>query len=181
MLTQESLIQAIGDQPIPPVELWNPEFCGELDLLIKADGSWLYCGSPITRDKIKLLFSRVIKKENENYFLVTPVEKVAIEVEWLPFVIVDYQVIQHDQKSTYQFVDSFDNIILLIEPSQIQFSEYQKQRLPIINVRRNLFASFSRSCYYRLLNEAKIISDNDQNQVVIESYGLKFLLGNFVE
>lgn len=181
MFNPDSLIKAIGDQPLPPVESWNPEFCGEIDLLIKADGTWLYNGSAITRQKMKLLFSRVIKKESDNYYLVTPVEKVAIKVEWQPFLIVDYQLIKQQDKLIYQFIDSFDNIVLLTDASQLTFSFFQSQKMPIIKMRRNLYASFSRNCYYRLLNEAEIITDNDRNQVVIQSNGLTFLLGDYQE
>lgn len=184
MVNVDSLIQSIGDKALPPVELWNPDYCGELDLMIKADGRWLYNGTPITRDKIKHLFSRVIKKESGKYFLVTPVEKVGIKVEWQPFLMVDYKVIQVKGKSVYQFIDNFDQTILLKELSQLELNQYASQNqpaqlLPIIRVRRNLFASLSRNCYYRLLEHAKIRPHKNQHQVIITSFGLTFCLGQY--
>lgn len=191
MLSMESIIQSIGDKPLPPVESWNPCYCGELDLLIKADGTWLYSGTPITRHKIKHLFSRVLKKEGDNYFLVTPVEKVSIQVEWEPFLIVDYQVIHKNKRNIYQFCDNFENKILLTQPTQIAWSYYQNQeqqangvgpqKLPVIQVRRNLFANFSRNCYYQLLAEAEIVQRNDRNQVEIISNNIPFCLGEYTD
>ena len=187
MINVESFIQSIGDKPLPPVEQWDPNYCGEMDLLIKADGSWLYNGTPLNRTKIKHLFSRVIKKEADQYFLVTPVEKVAIKVEWQPFTLVDYELIVINGKQVYQFVDNFDQTILLTELSQLELSEFSasiksatpQQLLPIIQVRRNLFAGFSRNCYYRLLNEAQTTAQSDKNQVEITSNGLTFCLGYY--
>lgn len=179
MVNAESLIQSIGDKPLPPVDTWNPDYCGELDLLIKSDGTWIYSGTPLTRHKIKLLFSRIIKKEGEQYFLVTPVEKVGIQIEWQPFIIIDYNVIERDNRRIYQFSDNLENKVLLTNTPQIEFSEYDGQRLPILQIRRNLFASFSRNCYYRLLNDADIVVKNNRNQVVINSNGLEFFLGEY--
>lgn len=181
MVTTESLIKSIGDQPLPPVEQWDPEYCGELDLQIKADGSWFYQGTPLTRKKMILLFSRIIKKERDNYYLVTPVEKVLIKVDWMPFSIIDFDIVNNDSLPTYRFFDNCNNTIDLMNRSQMSFSEYQSQNLPIIQVRRNLFASFSRSCYYQLISEADLSRTNDQNQVTITSNGLTFSLGEYTE
>jgi uncharacterized protein len=182
MVNVESFIQSIGDKPLPPVENWDPNYCGELDLIIKANGTWLYNGTPLTRHKMKHLFSRIIKKENDNYFLVTPVEKVSIQVEWQPFMIIDYDKITEDDKLIYQFVDNFDNRVSLTDLSQLQLdtlslNDQQAQILPTIRIRHNLFAGFSRSCYYRLMDEAQISLQGDQHQAQITSNGLTFCLG----
>jgi uncharacterized protein len=173
----ETLIRSIGDSPLPPVENWNPEYCGELDLLIKADGSWLYAGTPFTRRKMQLLFSRIIKKEADKFYLVTPVEKLAITVEWQPFTIIDFNIEHHNGKQVYEFLDNCDNTIKLTQPHQIEFSNYNNQSLPCILVRRNLFASFSRSCYYRLIESAQISSHNNIEQVSIQSNSNDFIIG----
>ncbi len=185
MINPESLIKAISDKALPPVEQWDPDYCGEIDLEIKADGSWYYASSPFTHNRMKLLFSRVIKKENEDYFLVTPVEKISIKVEWMPFVIIDYKLIKQDNCTIYQFKDNFENSVMLTQLSQLKLSQYQSegqsdiQPLPDIKIPRNLFASFSRSCYYRLLNEASIVKSSDRNQVQITSNNIIFTLGEY--
>ncbi|MCW8876842.1 MAG: DUF1285 domain-containing protein [Kangiellaceae bacterium] len=178
MKSTESLIKSIGESPMPPVEQWDPDYCGEMDIVLKADGSWIYGGTPFTRRKMQLLFSRVIKKENEQYFLVTPVEKLGIQVEYLPFVIIDFELVEHDAKPTYRFIDNCDNQVLLTEQSQWQLGKFQGQMLPSVCIRRNLFASFNRACYYRLVEEASIKQSNDVHQVVIQSNGIEFNLGS---
>jgi len=77
---------------LPPVHLWNPPFCGDLDIRIARDGTWFYLGTPIGRKPLVRLFSTILKREGDQYFLVTPVEKVGITVDDAPFVAVDFDV-----------------------------------------------------------------------------------------
>ena len=82
--TAESLAsaaQAAGKRGLPPVHLWNPEFCGDLDMRIARDGTWFYLGTPIGRKELVRLFSTIIRRDGDDYFLVTPVEKVGIKVD----------------------------------------------------------------------------------------------------
>ena len=166
---------------LPPVENWTPDFCGEIDILIKANGDWLHNGSLINRKKLSVLFSRVLLKQDAEYFLITPVEKMAITVEWQPFVIVDFEKNTDAEVEYYLFVDNCNNQIKLTKPQQLRFSEYQGQQMPIINVRRNLFASFNRNCYYRLIEQATIVSSKQKQTVQITSGGTNFSLGDFSE
>ena len=79
----------------PPVELWNPPFCGDIDIRIAADGTWFYQKTPIGRPALVKLFASVLKREGDKYFLVTPVEKVGLIVEEAPFLAVELKV-EHD-------------------------------------------------------------------------------------
>ena len=72
------------------MHLWNPPFCGDLDMRIARDGTWFYLGTPIGRAPLVRLFSSILKREGDRYFLVTPVEKVGITVDDAPFVAVDF-------------------------------------------------------------------------------------------
>ena len=83
-------IKNLSKNSIPPVEKWNPPFCGNLDIRIARDGTWFYLGTPIGRPELVKLFSSILKKEGDLYFLVTPVEKVGITVDDAPFVAVDF-------------------------------------------------------------------------------------------
>ena len=76
---------------LPPVHLWNPPFCGDLDMRIARDGTWFYLGTPIGRAELVKLFSTILRRDGDDYFLVTPVEKVGITVDDAPFVAVDFQ------------------------------------------------------------------------------------------
>src|SRR3974377_788331 len=74
---------------LPPVHLWNPPFCGDLDMRIARDGTWFYMGTPIGRPALVRLFSTILKREDGKHFLVTPVEKVGIRVDDAPFLAVE--------------------------------------------------------------------------------------------
>src|SRR4051812_25525961 len=76
---------------LPPVHLWNPPFCGDLDMRIGADGTWYYLKTPIGRPALVKLFASVLKREANRYFLVTPVEKCVLTVDDAPFMAVEMQ------------------------------------------------------------------------------------------
>ena len=91
----ESILAAAGEaarKGPPPVHLWNPPFCGDLDMRISADGTWHYLKTPIGRPALVKLFASVLKREGDKYFLVTPVEKVGITVDDAPFLAVELKV-----------------------------------------------------------------------------------------
>ena len=180
MINTQSLIKAIGDQPLPPVEQWDPDYCGQLNLQIKADGTWWYQDSLITRRRLQILFSRVIKLEKDEYYLVTPHEKLSIQVDWMPFTIVNFEIISKNDVVIYQFFDNCDNVFELNQLDQLRFDTYQDQPLPIIQVRRNLFASFNRQCYYQLIESAQSTQLNKEvNQLHIQSNQIKFVIGEY--
>ena len=81
--------KSAGKKGPPPVHLWNPPFCGDLDMEIRRDGTWFYLGTPIGRHALVKLFASIIRKDGDDYFLVTPVEKVGIRVVDAPFVAID--------------------------------------------------------------------------------------------
>jgi hypothetical protein len=86
------LLAQIPGQGLPPVHLWNPDFCGDIDMRIARDGTWYYLGTPIGRKPMVRLFSTIIRRDGDDYFLVTPVEKVGIRVDDAPFVAVPLDV-----------------------------------------------------------------------------------------
>ncbi len=87
----------------PPVERWNPPFCGDLDMRIAADGTWFYLKTPIGRPALVKLFASVLKREGDNYFLVTPVEKCGIKVDDAPFLAVELNVEETPRRAGAQF------------------------------------------------------------------------------
>lgn len=90
----EDILRHIGDQKHPPVERWDPDFCGELDMEIRRSGEWYYQGTPIGRPAMVRLFASILKYEHGRYYLVTPVEKVGIRVESTPFVAVSAERVE---------------------------------------------------------------------------------------
>src|ERR1700759_5197573 len=82
---------------LPPVHLWNPPFCGDIDMRIARDGTWFYAGSPIGRPALVKLFASILRQDPDGLMLVTPVEKVRIQVEDAPFLAVELVVMDNDQ------------------------------------------------------------------------------------
>src|SRR5665213_2710530 len=80
------------EKGLPPIHLWNPPFCGDIDMRISADGTWIYQKTPVGLPELVRLFSTVLKREGDKYFLVTPVEKVGIVVEDVPFLAVELKL-----------------------------------------------------------------------------------------
>lgn len=154
---QASLQQGGKASALPPVEQWNPPFCGDLPLFIAQDGRWFYQNSPIGRHALVKLFASVLKKEDEQYFLVTPVEKVGINVEDVPFVITEWELSAEALTLTTQTGDTFicnntHPLELRVPPVRTQDDDTQ---VPYVNVRRNLWARFHQNVYYALLEQCE--------------------------
>ncbi|MEM9809876.1 MAG: DUF1285 domain-containing protein [Pseudomonadota bacterium] len=158
-----------GDAPLP-VETWHPDHCGSMDLTIKADGTWWHEGTMMTRAKLVRLFSRVLRRDHDGYVLVTPAEKIAITVEDVPFLAVDYDA---TEDGLLFRTNVGDRVLLSQEhPMELRQSEALGQLAPYIHVRGKLHARLARSVYYRLVEEAG--TDESDDALVIESAGAVF-------
>ncbi|TYB80644.1 DUF1285 domain-containing protein [Maritimibacter fusiformis] len=138
---------------LPPVHLWNPEFCGDLDMRIARDGTWFYLGTPIGRPELVKLFSSILRKDGDDYFLVTPVEKVGITVDDAPFVAVDFtaQGAGRDQRLTFT-THVGDSVTAGPEhPIRVVRDPETGEPSPYVNVRANLEALIDRKSFYRLV------------------------------
>lgn len=141
---------------IPPVETWNPQRTGEVDITIRRDGVWLFQGEPMTREATVQLFSRILLREGDEYFLVTPVEKMRLTVELYPFVVrlMDVEGEGENQKLIFStnVGDTFmvDREHVLRMEKGATSSVEGEQSLPVVTVRRNLDALVSRQVYYEL-------------------------------
>ena len=98
-----------GKKGPPPVHLWNPPFCGDLDMRIATDGTWYYLKTPIGRPALVKLFASVLKREDDKYFLVTPVEKCGIAVDDAPFLAVEMKIEQGDKGRVLNFRTNVDD------------------------------------------------------------------------
>ena len=142
-----------GGKGLPPVHLWNPPFCGDLDMRIATDGTWYYLKTPIGRPALVKLFASVLKREGDRYFLVTPVEKCGITVDDAPFLAVEMRVegaasgrVLHFRTNVDDWVACGPDHALLFEP------EPDTGGLkPYLHVRRNLWAKVTRALFYDLV------------------------------
>jgi len=137
----------------PPVELWNPPFCGDLDMRIAADGTWYYLKTPIGRHALVKLFASVLKREGEKYFLVTPVEKCGITVEDAPFLAVELKVEETAAGRVLNFRTNVDDWVACGPQHGLRFEpEAGTGGLkPYLHVRRDLWAKVTRTLFFDLV------------------------------
>lgn len=138
---------------LPPVHLWNPPFCGDLDIRIKRDGTWFYLGTPIGRAALVRLFSTILKREGDQYFLVTPVEKVGITVDDAPFVAVDFDVVGAGQKQALTFHTNVGDTATAgpDHPIRVARDAETGEPAPYVVIRAGLEALIDRKSFYRLV------------------------------
>jgi len=146
--------KAAGKKGPAPVHLWNPEFCGDLDMRIARDGTWFYLGTPIGRMPLVKLFSSIIRKDGDDYFLVTPVEKVGITVEDAPFVAIDFDVDGAGKDQTISFTTQVDDTAIAGPEHPIRVVRDAKtgEPSPYVLIRANLEALIDRKSFYRLVD-----------------------------
>ena len=138
----------------PPVHLWNPDFCGDLDMRIARDGTWFYLGTPIGRKPLVKLFASIIRKDGDKYFLVTPVEKVGIIVDDAPFVAVDFEAKGSGDAQTLTFTTNVDDVVVAgpEHPIRVVRDADSGEPSPYVLIRRNLEALIDRKSFYRLID-----------------------------
>ena len=139
---------------LPPVHLWNPPFCGDLDIRIARDGTWFYLGTPIGRPELVRLFSTILRRDGQDYFLVTPVEKVGIIVDDAPFVAVDFIAIGTGRTQNLTFETNVgDNVVAGPDaPIRVVRDPQTDEPSPYVLVRANLEALIDRKSFYRLVD-----------------------------
>ncbi len=142
---------------LPPVEKWNPPYCGELDIRIARNGLWYYLGTPIGRPELVRLFSTILWREGDDYFLVTPVEKVKIQVDDAPFLAIDFDKSEGARGTEFRFTTQTGDEMVAgtNHPIEVKFAK-DGEPSPYILVRRNLWALIDRKSYYRLVEECEV-------------------------
>ena len=163
---------------IPPVEKWNPPFCGEIDMHILRNGKWTYMGSEIKRPAMIKLFSNIVRLDDDgHYYLVTPVEKVRIKVDDVPFVAVSMKKIKEEGVNCLSFTTNVQDEVTLSKENPIEIViNDNNEPSPYITIRKNLKALISRSVYYDLINMAEEEIIDDKKFLVIKSNNTLFKL-----
>lgn len=152
----ESLAEAArqaGKKGLPPIHKWNPAFCGDLDMRIARDGTWFYLGTPIGRPELVRLFSTILKREGDSYFLVTPGEKVGITVDDAPFVAVDFEAGGAGEGQNLLFETNVGDKVLAgpENPIRVVRDPDSGEPSPYVMVRDGLEALIDRKSFYRLV------------------------------
>jgi hypothetical protein len=138
---------------LPPVHLWNPPNCGDIDIRIRKDGVWFHEGTPIGREALVRLFSTVLRKDEDGIYLVTPVEKLRIQVEDAPFVAVR---VDRDGEVLRFITNVGDEVAAGPEnPIRVEMDPHSGEPRPYLHVRRGLEALIARPVFYELVEMAR--------------------------
>jgi len=161
-----------------PLDIWHPEHCGVMNLTIKANGQWWHEGSEIKRNKLVLLFSKVLCREGETYYLKTPVEKIEIEVEDAPYIVVDYKVTtQECGEQNLTLITNIGDEIPLSQEFALELRGNDKK--PYVLLKRGLTALISRAVFYDLIEIALKQSGDVGKELWLSSYSHRQCLGVF--
>lgn len=167
-------LQRQFNDKLPPVEKWDPKLSGDIDIRIDREGRWFHEGDLIKRESLIKIFSSVLKREGEEHFLVTPVEKWRIKVDVAPFFITSMQKEVTDGKAVIAFKTSVGSDLLLgpknplwLEPNK------QQESVPLVLVRNNLTGLISRSVYYELVETS---AEEEDGKYFVESLGERYWL-----
>ena len=171
----QAMIERAGktERGLPPVEKWNPEFCGDLDMIIKRDGTWFYMGTPIGRQALVNLFASVLRKdEDEKTYLVTPVEKIGITVEDAHFVAVEMNA-TGDKEQVLTFRTNVGDIVEAGIDNPLRFVTVEKNDgvKPYILVRGRLEAVLARPVMYELVSYGEEVEIDGQLMFAVRSKG----------
>jgi hypothetical protein len=162
----------------PPVHLWNPPFCGDLDMRIAADCTWFYLKTPIGRPALVRLFASVLKREGDKYFLVTPVEKCGIVVEDAPFLAVELRVEQGADGKLLHFRTNVDDWVVCGAEHALRFEPEPATGglKPYLHVRRDLWAKVTRALFYDLVELGEELDVNGERMFGVTSAGVFFAM-----
>ena len=159
----------------PPLSDWQPGRTGKIDIRIAHDGTWYHNGRPIQRHNMVRLFASVLRRDLDGFYLLTPVEKLLIEVEDAPFMALDMEVEGSGESAKILFVTNVEDHVLVDAQHPLRIDEVNDEPRPYVQVRDGLDALITRPVYYRLVALAR----EEGRELVVYSCGERFSLGYF--
>lgn len=161
-----------GDTQLPPVHLWNPPLSGDMDLEIKTNGHWVHEGQVIQRHALVRLFCRILKREQDDYFLVTPVEKWRIKVESYPLFFDNLDISQGPQGQEIHLSGHCGQTVTVGQDNPLWVEQTSRGPLPVVVARGPLNGVLSRNVYYQLADVAEPVGE----ELWVSSRGARFSL-----
>ena len=163
--------RAFAERGPAPVHLWNPPFCGDIDMRIAADGTWFYLGTPIGRPALVKLFSSILRKDPDGYVLVTPVERVGIKVEDAPFLAVEMRI----EEGRIGFRTKVDDFVWVDVEHPLRFDPGPSSGVkPYVRIRGDLWALVSRPLFYDLVEIGETAPHEGETWFGVRSSGQFF-------
>ncbi|NWH07749.1 MAG: DUF1285 domain-containing protein [Alphaproteobacteria bacterium] len=176
----EAQAEAANGRGLPPVERWNPPFCGTIDMRITRDGTWTYLGTPIRRPALVRLFSTILRREEDgSYVLVTPVERVGITVEDAPFLAVRAERLLDGKGPRITFLTNVGDMVIAdkAHPIRVVTDARTGEPRPYVHVRKGLEALIARPVFYDLVAWGTEAQSPQGPILTVESEGVAFSLG----
>lgn len=177
MISRAQADRNAGKDGLPPVERWNPDYCGDIDMEIRADGTWFYMGTPIGRPALVRLFSTVLRRDEDGKtYLITPVEKIGIRVVDAPFLAVEMTVSEEDGEQVLTFRTNVGDVVRIGPDNPLRFvvTGETDQLKPYILVRGRLEALVNRAVTYDLLALGEEAELGGEPMYVVRSAGAVF-------
>ena len=169
----DALVKAAADRKLPPVELWRPRRVGDIDIRITADGRWFHEGTEIRRQRLVDLFATVLRRDPDGYCLVTPAEKLRIQVEDAPFVAIDMESAGEGRERRIILTTNVGDHVLVDAAHPITVRDNQGEPRPYVKARAGLRALIVRSIFYRLVDLGEVRNGT----LEVWSSGTRFVLG----
>lgn len=165
LMRYAAALDGLDSRALPPVDKWDPARSGEIDIVIHADGTWFHEGEKIGRAKLVRLFSTILRRDGDDYFLVTPAEKLKITVTDAPFIAVLMETSGHGETQTITLQTNLGDRVVLDRDHPIEMNQHGEGRgaVPYVLVRRGLYAKIARSVFYDLvaLGETRHMEDGE--------------------
>jgi hypothetical protein len=161
---------------LPPVHTWTPPFCGDMNLVIKANGEWFHEGGKIKRSSMVTLFSRILWHEAGEYFLVTPVEKVRIQVEDAPFLVTAWQWIDTEKGRSIEFKTQTEDVLILGIDCDIWMASFSGEERPYVSMRYGMKALVGRNVFYGVAEYLERVDTSEGDGMGLISAGKSYLL-----
>ncbi len=172
----EQIAKQIESNKQPPVHLWKPEIHGSIDIKINAQGFWFHEGEPISRDKLVALFASILWAEGNLHYLVTPLEKLKIDVEDVPYLIHQAEYVEE----VWIVVTNTHEQVIVGESNPVELRDYQGVWLPYIKVRYDLWARVNRSIYYQWADSAIDRQVKESDPLTLSSGDYRFEVARVV-
>lgn len=169
-------LEEVNASSLPPVHLWKPNLCSDMDLVIKANGDWIHEGGKINRPAMVKMFSRILWLEEGEYFLVTPVEKVRIQVEDAPFLITEWRWIETEQGRAVEFKTHTDDKLVLGVDCDLWMDFFKGEERPYISMRYGMKALIGRNVFYDLAENLERVEIPKGTGMGLISAGKSYLL-----
>lgn len=166
----EQIASQIDSKKLPPVETWKPDNVGAIDIAIDINGNWFHEGDAISRSQLVNLFSSILWCEDGKHYLVTPVEKLSIEVADVPYIIQQAEYVE----ANWVVTTNTGEIVIIGLQNPVELRKFQDQWVPYVNIRFDIWARVNRSIYYQWVDLALEQPDANPQALELESAGHRF-------